>query len=296
MPRLPDNCIETFEVEFAYAGGSSATGSTKALDGISVTIEQGEFVAVIGRNGSGKSTFARMLNALLLPTGGTVRIHGIDSRDESQLWDIRSRVGMIFQDPDSQIVGITVEEDVAFGPENLGLAPLEIRERVQEALHSVAMSQHVHTPPYLLSGGEKQKVSLAGILAMQPACIILDEATALLDPAGRKEVMDLVRRLNREKGITVLHVTHDMEEASLADRIMMLDAGKIVLDGTPEKVFAHETALQEAGLELPQIAELFALLNQEGFDLPVGALAMDKAITALITGMEPGRELHVHPH
>ena len=296
MPRPPDNCIEVFEVEFVHAGGRSPTVSTKALDGISVSIEQGEYVAVIGRNGSGKTTFARMLNALLLPTGGTVRIQGIDSGDEAQLWDIRSRVGMIFQNPDSQIIGTTVEEDVAFGPENLGLAPAEIGERVQDALHSVAMSQHAHTPPSLLSGGEKQKVSLAGILAMQPECIILDEATALLDPTGRKEVMDLVRRLNREKGITVLHITHDMEEACLADRVMMLEAGRIVLDGIPETVFAHKTELQEAGLELPQIAELFALLNQEGFNLPVGALDMDEAITALITGMESGRDQYVHQH
>jgi len=296
MSLLLNNSIEAFAVEFVHTGDHSATGGTKALDGISVKIAPEEFVAVVGRNGSGKTTFARMLNALLMPTGGTVIIHGIDTQDENQVWAVRNRVGMIFQDPDNQIIGTTVEEDVAFGPENMGLAPLEIRERVQASLHSVAMSQHLHTPPHLLSGGEKQKVSLAGILAMQPECIILDEATALLDPTGRKEVMDLVRRLNREKGITVLHITHDMEEACLADRVMVLDVGKVVLDGTPETVFAHKSVLQEAGLELPQIAELFAQLNQEGFDLPVGALDMDKAMTALITGMEPGRDQHVHQH
>lgn len=296
MPLLPNNSIETFGLEFVHAGDNSATGRMTALDGVSVKIAQGEFVAVIGRNGSGKTTLARMLNALLQPTGGSVRIHGIDTRDDNQIWDVRSRVGMIFQDPDSQIIGTTVEEDVAFGPENLGLTPAEIQERVREALHAVAMSQHLHTPPHILSGGEKQKVSLAGILAMQPDCIILDEATALLDPTGRKEVMDLVRRLNREKGITVLHITHDMEEACLADRIMVLDAGKIILDGTPEMVFAHKSALREAGLELPQIVELFDQLNQEGFDLPTGALDMDKAIMVLIADIEPGRDQHVHQH
>jgi len=296
MPLLRTNCIEACVVEFEHAADHPAMVRTKALDGISVQIAQGEFVAVIGRNGSGKTTFARMLNALLLPIGGNVRIHGIDTRDENQVWDVRRRIGMIFQDPDSQIIGTTVEEDVAFGPENLGLAPLEILERVQNSLHAVAMSHHLHTPPHLLSGGEKQKVSLAGILAMQPDCIILDEATALLDPAGRKEVMGLVRRLNRERGITVLHITHDMEEACLADRVMVLDVGKIMLDGTPEKVFADKSELREAGLELPQIAELFSLLNQEGFDLPTGALSMDKALTSLLNGIKPDRDQHVHQY
>jgi len=293
MPVPFRNCVETCTVEFVHAPDHSAAGSRKALDGISVKIAQGEFVAVIGRNGSGKTTFARMLNALLLPTSGTVCICGINPLDENQIWDVRNRVGMIFQDPDSQIIGTTVEEDVAFGPENLGLAPPEIRERVQEALRSVTMSHHAHTPPHLLSGGEKQKVSLAGILAMQPECIILDEATALLDPTGRKEVLDLVRRLNREKGITVVHITHDMEEACLAGRVLVLDAGKIILDGTPEKVFAHKSVIREAGLELPQITELFDLLNQEGFNLPIGAMDVDEAVAALIIGMKPDRDLHV---
>jgi len=296
MPLQSSHCIETCAVTFSHAANDPTTGRTMALDGITVEIAQGEFVAVIGRNGSGKTTFARMLNALLLPTGGSVRIHGVDTRDESQIWAVRSRVGMIFQDPDSQIVGTTVEEDVAFGPENQGMAPPEIRENVQEALQAVAMLEHLHASPQFLSGGEKQKVSLAGILAMQPECIILDEATALLDPTGRKEVMALVRRLNREKGLTVLHITHDMEEASLADRVMVLDAGRIILDGTPEQVFTHKSALHEAGLELPQVAELFALLNKDGLDLPGGALPLDEALAALTRGLSTGRDKHVDQH
>ncbi|MDD2851324.1 MAG: energy-coupling factor transporter ATPase [Desulfuromonadaceae bacterium] len=296
MPVPFTNSIETFAVEFSHNIDHRMPGSMKAVDGISVSIAKGEFVAILGRNGSGKTTLARMLNALLLPTGGSVCIHGIDTLDESLIWKVRGLVGMIFQDPDSQIVGTTVEEDVAFGPENLGLEPGEIRRRVQEALHSVAMSQHAHTTPHLLSGGEKQKVSLAGILAMQPDCIILDEATALLDPAGRKEVIGLVRTLNRDKRITVLHITHDMEEARLADRVILLDAGKVVLDGRPSEVFSNSPAIKMAGLELPQIAELFDLLNQEGFDLPDCAMNMDEALAALIKVMNRCREQHVHLH
>jgi len=290
------NMIETIAVEFSHNANHQLSGGMKALDGISVSIAKGEFVAVLGRNGSGKTTFARMLNALLLPTGGSVCIDGIDTLDESRIWDIRSTVGMIFQDPDSQIIGTTVEEDVAFGPENLGLAPEEIRKRVQEALQSVGMLQHAHTAPHLLSGGEKQKVSLAGILAMQPDCIILDEATALLDPAGRKEVMTLVRELNRDKGITVLHITHDMEEAWLAERVILLDGGKVVQDGKPSHIFSNRAVIEEAGLELPQIAELFDLLNLDGFSLPTGVLNMDEALAALIHCMNSDRDQHVHQH
>ncbi len=290
------NMIETVAVEFSHNANQHMSGGLKALDGISVTVAKGEFVAVLGRNGSGKTTFARMLNALLLPTGGSVRIDGIDTVDESRIWDIRSTVGMIFQDPDSQIIGTTVEEDIAFGPENLGLAPEEIFSRVQNALQSAGMLQHSRTPPHLLSGGEKQKVSLAGILAMQPECIILDEATALLDPAARKEVMNLVRGLNRDKGITVLHITHDMEEAWLADRVILLDAGKIVQDGKPAEVFSNSVVIKEACLELPQIAELFELLKQDGFNLPTGTPNMDEAQAALINCMNPVRDQHVHQH
>lgn len=281
--------IETEAVEFSYDAGKGA----KALEGISLGIGKGDFVALLGRNGSGKSTFARLLNALLIPTSGVVRISGIDTRDEARIWDIRRISGMVFQDPDNQIIGTTVEEDVAFGPENLGLSPEVIGGRVRDALEAVAMAEYADSAPHLLSGGEKQRVALAGILAMKPECIILDEATAMLDPAGRKGVMALIRRLNREEGITVLHVTHHMEEAGLADRIIVIDAGRVVLDGKPNEVFSDVSAIKGLGLDLPQVTELFDLLNQDGFDLPKGILDMDEAAAAL-TGMYSRGVHHVH--
>lgn len=282
MPVPFKKIIETQAVEYSYAAGNRPASGAKALDGITLTIGKGDFVSVVGRNGSGKSTFARLLNALLLPTGGVVSINGIDTRDEAQTWEVRRIAGMVFQDPDSQIIGTTVEEDAAFGPENLGLPPEMIGRRVRDALQAVAMADYVGRAPHLLSGGEKQKVSLAGILAMKPECLILDEATAMLDPAGRKEVMASLRRLNREEGITVLHITHQMEEAALADRVLVLDAGRVVLDGKPGEVFSNVSGIREAGLDLPQVTELFELLNREGFDLPEGILDPDEAVEALL--------------
>lgn len=282
MPVPLKKIIETEAAEFFYAVGNRPGSGAKALDGITLTIGKGEFVSVVGRNGSGKSTLARLLNALLLPTGGVVRINGIDTRDEGQLWEVRRIAGMVFQDPDSQIIGTTVEEDAAFGPENLGLPPEMIGTRVRDALQAVAMADYADRAPHLLSAGEKQRVSLAGVLAMKPGCLLLDEATAMLDPAGRKEVMALLRSLNREEGITVLHVTHQMEEAALADRVIVLDGGRVVLDGRPGEVFSNGSGIREAGLDLPPVTELFELLNREGFGLPGGILDPDEAVEALL--------------
>jgi energy-coupling factor transport system ATP-binding protein len=273
--------IEVQGVEFRHVSGKSAGTPAKALDKITLSINKGDFVAILGRNGSGKSTLARLLNALYLPAAGSVRIHGIDSRDASRIWDIRRMTGMVFPDPDNQIVGTTVEEDVAFGPENLGLAPAEILHRVEKALQAVGMTDLAGYAPHLLTAGEKQRLALAGILAMQPACIILDEATAQLDPAGRQEVLTLLRRLNREQGITILHITHHMDEAGLADRVLVLDGGRIILDGAPGAVFADVARIKELGLGLPPLTELFALLKQDGFDLPSGILSNEVALEVL---------------
>jgi energy-coupling factor transporter ATPase len=277
-----ETLVEVRAVEFSYQAGNRAVPGTKALDGISLSIEKGEFVAVVGGNGSGKTTFARMLNVLLEPAAGAVFIDGMDTKEKERLWEARRLAGMVFQNPDSQIVGTTVEEDVAFGPENLGLPPEEIRRRVREALLSVGMEGHGGSPPHILSGGLKQRVSIAGVLAMKPACLILDEATALQNPVARKEIMALLRRLNREEGITIIHITHDMEEAALADRVIVLDAGKVALEGKPRQVFSRLSRLRESGLHGPCVTELFEALRGEGFLLPKGVLGVDEAAAALL--------------
>jgi energy-coupling factor transport system ATP-binding protein len=271
--------IRTSATEFSYPASGSAA---PAVAGVSLCIGKGEFVSVLGRNGSGKSTLARLFNALLLPTCGEVRTGGIDSRDPEGSWEIRRLAGMVFPNPDNQFVGSTVEEDVAFGPENLGLPPVTIAQRVHDALQVTGMARHAARAPHLLSGGEKQRVALAGILAMAPDCLILDEATAMLDGAGRAEIMALVRRLNREHGLTVIHITHDPEEAALADRIVVLAEGRVVLDGTPRDVFADSDLLRQAGLELPPVTELCRLLRSDGFDIPAGILLREEAVAALL--------------
>jgi energy-coupling factor transport system ATP-binding protein len=273
--------IEMQGVEFTHVSGTRAGTPAKALDKITLRIEKGDFVAILGRNGSGKSTFARLLNAFYLPVAGNVSIHGIDTRDASRLWEVRRMTGMVFPDPDNQIVGTTVEEDVAFGPENLGLPAAEIRRRVEDALQAVGLADLAGHAPHLLAAGEKQLLALAGILAMQPECIILDEATALLDPTGRQEVLALLRGLNREQGITILHITHHMDEAGLADRVLVFDGGRVILDGAPDAVFADVAKIKALGLGLPPLAELFALLNQDGFDLPAGLLSSETALAEL---------------
>lgn len=252
-----------------------------ALDGISAAIREGEFVAVIGANGSGKSTLARHFNALLTPTTGRCLVAGMDTRDAAQLWHIRQTVGMVFQNPDNQIVAAVVEEDAAFGPENLGLPPQEIRRRVSEALAMVDMTAYRHHAPHLLSGGQKQRIAIAGVLAMRPRCLVLDEPTAMLDPRGRSEVLATVRRLHRQEGITVVYITHFMEEAVLADRVWVLAKGQLVMQGTPRQVFSRVPAVKALGLDVPLAAELAYRLRRRGVALPADIISDEELVTAL---------------
>jgi len=254
---------------------------TLALAGIDLDVRPGEFLVIIGHNGSGKSTLAKHFNALLLPEEGQVLVAGMDTARPENLWRVRQTAGMVFQNPDNQIVATVVEEDVAFGPENLGVPPAEIAARVDAALAAVGMEAYRHHAPHLLSGGQKQRVAIAGILAMKPACIILDEATAMLDPAGRAEVLSTVRRLNKQEGITVMHITHYMDEAVGADRVIVMEAGKVVLSGTPRQVFAQVERLKELGLDVPQATELAHQLRQCGFDIPPDVLTVEELVDHL---------------
>lgn len=252
-----------------------------ALDGIDLAIEQGEFVAVIGANGSGKSTLARHFNALLLPSSGTCLVNGMDTSAEANLWEIRQHVGMVFQNPDNQIVAAIVEEDVAFGPENIGVPTAEIRTRVDASLAAVGMSDYARHAPHLLSGGQKQRVAIAGVLALEPQCIVLDEPTAMLDPQGRQEIVATVKKLNRAKGITVVYITHYMEEALLADRIVVMAAGKIMMQGTPQEVFSHVRELVALGLEAPLAARVAEDLRQDGLALPQGIITNEELAASI---------------
>jgi len=252
-----------------------------ALNGINVGIKKGEFVAVLGHNGSGKSTFAKHINCLLQPTSGMVWVNGISTADEETIWDIRQSVGMVFQNPDNQIIATIVEEDVAFGPENLGIPPSEIRKRVDEALATVGMSEFAGNPPHHLSGGQKQRVAIAGILAMRPDIIVLDESTAMLDPNGRKEVMKVVKQLNEEEGITIVFITHYMDEAALADRVIVVADGKIVIEGTPAEVFSQIDELKAIGLDVPQAAEIVHKLRNHGINLPQGVVTPQHLVEEL---------------
>ena len=267
--------IETKELTYTYPAPEGET-NPPALRGVSVTIEKGSFTVVLGHNGSGKSTFAKHLNAVLLPCGGAVYVEGMDTRDERMLLEIRRRTGMVFQNPDNQIVANVVEEDVAFGPENLGVPTAEIRRRVDDALAAVGMEQFARHAPHLLSGGQKQRIAIAGILAMEPECIVLDEATAMLDPAGRREVIDTVRRLNRERGISVVLITHHMAEAENADRVIVMNDGQVAMDGAPHDVFAQVDRLHELGLAAPDTVELLHLLREAGMDVPLTGLTVDE--------------------
>lgn len=253
----------------------------KALDTITLDINRGEFVAVIGHNGSGKSTLAKLINGILIPSHGTILVAGLDTADEELIWEIRKTAGMVFQNPDNQLVATVVEEDVAFGPENLGLDPAEIRTRVDESLNMVGMYEHLKKPPHLLSGGQKQRVAIAGILAMRPECIILDEPTAMLDPVGRKEVMETVEWLNKEEGITVVHITHFMEEAIRADRVIVIEEGRVSLEGTPKEVFQEVEKLQDMGLDVPQVTLLAHRLRQHGLPLKRDILTVDEMVADL---------------
>lgn len=252
-----------------------------ALLDINLTIKKGEFVGIIGQNGSGKSTLAKLFNGLLLPTEGNVYVKGMNTKDKTKIWDIRQTAGMVFQNPDNQIVATIVEEDVAFGPENLGLPPAQIRQRVDEALKIVEMEEYKKHAPHLLSGGQKQRVAIAGVIAMRPECIILDEPTAMLDPAGRKEVIKTILKLNREEGITVVHITHYMEEVVQAHRVLVMDAGRIVLEGPPVQVFSRVGELKALGLDVPQITELAYRLNSKGINIKPGVLTVDEMVMEL---------------
>lgn len=270
--------IEIIDLTHQY---STPQGEIPALSGISLSIEKGDFVAIIGHNGSGKSTLAKHLNALLLPSSGRVLINGLDTADKDKLWQIRQQVGMVFQNPDNQLIATTVEEDVAFGPENLGVEPAKIRSRVEEALVCVGMQKYRKRAPHLLSGGQKQRVAIAGIVAMRPQILVLDEPTAMLDPIGRREVMETVLRLNKEEGLTVVHITHFMEEAAYANRVIVMEAGRIALDGPPREIFSRVQELQLLSLDVPAMTELADLLAQAGLNISAGILSVEEMVTAL---------------
>lgn len=266
---------------FHYTDENGERTSPDILKDISLSIDKGDFVALLGHNGSGKSTFAKHMNAILLPSAGTMAVDGIDTKDESQRFTLRSHVGMVFQNPDNQIVATIVEEDVAFGPENLGIPPQEIRERVDDALKAVEMYDYREHAPSQLSGGQKQRVAIAGIIAMRPDCIVLDEPTAMLDPSGRREVMNTIHMLNREYGITIVLITHYMEEAAQANRVVVMDDGKVVLDNTPKEVFSHVETLKKIGLDVPQVTELAYRLQQAGCPVDVHMISEEECVASL---------------
>ena len=276
--------IETKNLAFAYPADEGEM-QTLALRDVSVSIEKGSFVVVLGHNGSGKSTFAKCLNAVLLPCGGKVYVEGMDTQDEALLLEIRRRVGMVFQNPDNQIVANVVEEDVAFAPENLGVPTEEIRRRVDAALAAVDMTAFTTHAPHLLSGGQKQRVAIAGVIAMEPACIVLDEATAMLDPVGRQEVLSAVHKLNREKGITVVLITHHINEAEDADRVIVMDDGQVVLDGGPPEVFTRVETLRSMGLTVPDTIDLLDRLRRDGVAVPPDALTVEECADAIAAAL-----------
>lgn len=258
----------------------------RAIDHLSLDIKKGDFVAILGHNGSGKSTFAKQINGLLLPTEGTLWISDMNTQDDSLIWEIRKKTGMVFQNPDNQIIGNVVEEDVGFGPENIGVPTDEIWKRVDESLEAVGMTAYRKKSPNKLSGGQKQRVAIAGVMAMRPQCIVLDEPTAMLDPNGRSEVIRTVRELNRKEGVTVLLITHYMEEVIHADRVIVMDEGKIVMDGTPREIFSRVEELKKYRLDVPQVTELAYELKQAGVSLPDGVLTREELITALMPVLE----------
>ena len=272
--------LQTDNLSYTYPGDED-TAPTVALDGVTLEIERGSFVVVLGHNGSGKSTLAKTFNAVLLPSGGTAYVDGMDTKDEALLLEIRRRIGMVFQNPDNQIVANVVEEDVAFAPENLGVPTAEIRQRVDDALEAVGMTEFTLHAPHLLSGGQKQRIAIAGVLAMLPECIVLDEATAMLDPMGRREVLNVIEGLHREKNITVVLITHHMNEAENADRVIVMNDGHLVMDGSPKEVFSRATELREIGLAVPDTVALLRELRANGVDVPVNALTVEDCADAI---------------
>ena len=273
-----EDMIQTIELGFSYPG----EGGAPVLQGVSLTVERGSFVAVLGHNGSGKSTLAKQMNAVLLPTEGKVLVEGIDTREEARVFEVRQKVGLAFQNPDNQIVATIVEEDVAFAPENLNIPQEETARRVEYALRAVDMWEYRTHSAHQLSGGQKQRVAIAGIIAMMPHCIVLDEPTAMLDPVGREEVLSTVRRLNRENGITIVMITHYMKEAAMADRVVVMDKGKVVLDGTPREVFSEVDYLESLGLEAPQTTTLIHRLRGDCPSLPADVLDEEEAAQAIL--------------
>ena len=273
--------IKTENLKYAYPV-EEGEKQTFALRGVDLEIEKGSFVVVLGHNGSGKSTLAKTFNGVLLPAGGKVYVEGMDTCDENLLLAIRQQVGMVFQNPDNQIVANVVEEDVAFAPENLGVPTEEIRKRVDDALKAVGMSEFVRHAPHLLSGGQKQRIAIAGVIAMEPACIVLDEATAMLDPIGRQEVLTTIHRLNKEKGITVILITHHMNEAEDADRVIVMDDGKVAMDGTPRQVFTRVDELRSIGLTVPDTVDLLDRLQKDGWEVPLDALTVEECADAIL--------------
>ena len=272
--------IRVDHLAYTYPGFDEAPGHV-VFEDLNLTVEEGSFVAVLGSNGCGKSTLAKHFNSILLPSGGKVYVCGIDTSNEERIMQVRRNVGMVFQNPDNQIVANVVEEDVAFGPENLGISSPEIRHRVNKALKQVGMYEYREHAPHLLSGGQKQRIAIAGVIAMEPKCIVLDEPTAMLDPRGRREVVETIGRLNKEKGITVVLITHHMDEAAKADRVVVLHKGKVTADGTPEEVFCQVELLHNIGLAAPESVELCWELNKQGFDLPLTELEPEKCAQAL---------------
>jgi energy-coupling factor transport system ATP-binding protein len=286
---MPDSIIKIENLTFRYTTEEGVAPTV--LDGVNLAIETGSFVAVLGHNGSGKSTLAKHMNAILLPSGGKVYVDGMDTADESRLLDIRGQVGMVFQNPDNQIVASVVEDDVAFAPENLGVPPKEIRERVDAALKAVGMTEYALHAPHLLSGGQKQRVAIAGVLAMRPRCVVLDEPTAMLDPVGRREVLATILELKEKFGITLVLITHHMDEAALADRLVVMHDGHVAADGAPRDVFQNVEYLRSLGLEVPETVALMYQLRQNGLDVPLDTLDVDSCAQALGKLLAPSANL-----
>ena len=278
--------VKTKDLTYEYVRVLETDHGTKeekvaALKNVNIEINKGDFVAVLGHNGSGKSTFAKHINALVQPTGSTLWVDDMDTKNDELVWEIRQTAGMVFQNPDNQLVATVVEEDIAFGPENMGVEPKEIRKRVDEALATVRMSEYATHTPSKLSGGQKQRIAIAGVLAMKPKCIVLDEPTAMLDPVGRRDVMETIERLNREEGITMILITHYMDEAVRADKVFVIDDGDLVMQGTPKEIFSQVETLQKYGLDVPQVTEVAYLLRKEGVELPADILTIEEMVGAI---------------
>ncbi len=282
MMEASESFIELKKVQYSYEQDRDEdVSSPAAVQDVSFLVKKGEFLAILGRNGSGKSTIARLINALIQPSEGTVVVDSIDTKDEEQIWTIRSNVGMVFQNPDNQIIGTSVIEDIAFGPENLGVPRDEMLRRIDNALEVTGLWAVKDQEPHLLSGGQKQRVAIAGVLAMETKCIVLDEATAMLDPKGRRDVLSVVKKLNKEQGITIIHITHHMDEIVDADYAILVDNGRISASGKPRDLFADAAKMRDAGLDTPQITKLFEKLKADGFDVPCGVLTVEEAFEVI---------------